>query len=57
MTRKHFQLIAGILKKVKPVEDDSGQWRAIIKETIVMLKSTNPRFDSIRFKTACGYND
>lgn len=60
MTRKDYQLIAGVLQQNRA---QFGQYdeRAITLDAVAhqfatALEDTNPRFDRARFLTACGVN-
>ena len=48
MTRKHFEAVAGIL------ESQGADYRACL-DFAVYFKDLNPRFDTVRFLTACGH--
>jgi hypothetical protein len=57
MTKKDFELIAGVLKGLR---EDFGNLPValdvIAVEIASELQHTNDRFDSARFLTACGVN-
>lgn len=55
MTRKHFELIAEILRSQEPptYSDDYYIWSDIVDEFCDKLKGENPNFDSERFRKAC----
>lgn len=57
MTRSHFQMIADSIATVRaanPGANSSATLEALAHEFAAKLSSTNPRFDSRRFLTACG---
>ena len=63
MTRKDFELIAEILNGAQSYEQNfndnkerAGAIKALAHTFAGALVSTNPRFDSARFLTACGVN-
>ena len=49
MTRKHFQMIANIVKNI----DDPKVRHQVAMDFAMALKSENPRFDISRFVGAC----
>jgi hypothetical protein len=49
MTRKHFQMIANVVKNI----DDPNVRHAVAMEFALKLKDMNPRFDISRFVGAC----
>ena len=49
MSRKHFEEIARI---ISGVEDNRERWR-LTAEMCRVLRETNPRFDSEKFRQAC----
>ena len=61
LTRKDFVKFAEIFRAQKPNETGFQQsvllanWRQLIDDQCVVFKANNPRFDPIRFKTACNY--
>ncbi len=50
MTRKHFQLIANIVKNI----DDPKTRQSVAMDFAHALTGENPNFDVCRFVTACG---
>ena len=50
MTKKHFQIIADIVK----LHGTSPTARAMALDFSVAFKKENPRFDTVRFLNACG---
>jgi len=67
MTRKDFELLAGVLKDTKPKLDNAKgraealaavahmeQWAIDVGSIGSALILTNPNFDEYRFLTACG---
>ena len=61
MTRKHFELIARVLAKEKPIlsEDEWHlaqyvQWEIIVESFANMCSDLNPRFNKNTFNKACG---
>lgn len=51
MTRKHFEMIAAIIKDCH----DEPTWR-VAHRVADALAESNPRFDRARFLEACGVN-
>lgn len=51
MTRKDFELIAKAIKTLDDVTPE--QKRSIAYDFALVLEQTNPRFDGVRFVTAC----
>ena len=49
MTRKHFQMIADVVKNI----DDHKVRHAVAMDFAVRLKAENPRFSVSRFVGAC----
>ena len=49
MTRKHFQMIANVVKNI----DDPKTRHAVAMDFAMRLKAENPRFDISRFVGAC----
>jgi hypothetical protein len=49
MTRKHFQMIANVVKNI----DDPNVRHAVAMDFALKLKDMNPRFDISRFVGAC----
>ena len=49
MTRKHFQMIANVVKNI----DDPKTRHAVAMDFAMRLKAENPRFDISRFVSAC----
>jgi len=49
MTRKHFQMIANVVKNI----DDHKVRHAVAMDFALKLKAENPRFDISRFVSAC----
>jgi hypothetical protein len=64
MTKKDYELIAGVLnglsKEWKTINQLDEKTERVIEHTArrlsMALESTNERFDSARFLTACGVN-
>lgn len=67
MTRKDFELLAGVLKDTKPELDRTenrdkalrtlgayDRWAKVVAEMGSVLILTNTNFDEYRFLTACG---
>lgn len=64
MTRKDFELIADILSTGKPypctrdvlhlADGTVHPWLYMVRCASARLRATNPRFDTVRFETACG---
>ena len=65
MQRRHFQLIAEVLKDSRPEAfpespvglDAHVQWGRTVEGMAIALASTNPGFDRARFLKACGMED
>ena len=61
MTRKHFQLIAEVIKQLPSFEceqdSDVVRHSAIVARFAEALATTNPRFDQERFAAACNGKD
>lgn len=59
MTKKDYILLAQALKDNHPTINDGmihlSVWNSIVLDIAKALQSDNPRFDSARFLTACGY--
>jgi hypothetical protein len=55
MSKKHFELIAAILREAKAVSSLPGEVDRISVMFARMLPSTNENFDVQRFLRACGY--
>lgn len=61
MSKKHFVLLARILRECKPC--DGGKhyvalvlfWRALVEKFAYELQTTNPLFEQGRFYDACEY--
>ena len=49
MTRKHFQMIANVVKNI----DDPKVRHAVAMDFALKLKAENPRFDISKFVGAC----
>ncbi len=49
MTRKHFQMIADVVKNI----DNNKVRHAVAMDFAIRLKAENPRFDISRFVGAC----
>ena len=49
MTRKHFQMIADVVKQIK----DTSERHDAAHRFVVELRKTNPAFQASRFLTAC----
>jgi len=60
MTRKDYQLIAGVFNEALQTTQDDPKAVKAIRLTAMFLSSDlerdNPRFDRARFLTACGVN-
>jgi hypothetical protein len=57
MTKKDFELIAAVLISNRPSPYDGDkfdQWVYVVEDFVSKLRTTNPRFNSERFRTACG---
>lgn len=57
MSRRHLELIAEVLREVKPAfptQGESLQWRWTVERFTAELNSVNDRFDAARFEKACG---
>jgi len=57
MTRKDFELIAGILKAQRPfaqTDDERNLLNDTVKVFAERLKATNQQFNAERFIRACG---
>lgn len=58
MTKKHYQLLANILRNHIVVEQlagsQLGKEAELVAQLNTALKRDNPRFDYKRFKEACG---
>ena len=54
MTRKDFQLVAGVLLGAKGYMPELA-WQRLVINTAQELAQTNPRFDHARFASACGW--
>lgn len=54
MTRKDFQLVAGVLLGAKSYMPEL-QWQRLVLVTAGQLAQTNERFDEKRFVLACGW--
>ncbi len=50
MTRKHFQMIANIVKNI----EDQNTRTQVAMDFAHALRGENPRFDICRFVEACG---
>jgi hypothetical protein len=60
MQRRHFKAIADALNAVRPVADNSEQyrmWQRTVARFTSMCARQNPRFQSDKFRTACGCYD
>jgi len=58
--RRHYRKIAEVLKACYPEDGASLEvivWKTIVLKCIEMFKKDNFRFDSIKFKKACGYEE
>lgn len=49
VTRKTFKAIADV---VASIEDHRTRW-AVTSKLVAILRATNPRFDSEKFRAAC----
>lgn len=57
MTKKDFELIAAALNQSRPSPYDGDkfdQWVYVVEDMVSKLRTTNDRFNSERFRTACG---
>lgn len=52
MSKKDYQFIADIFRKLKPVTDNRDFDR-VLEEAMDKLAADNPRFDRERFEAAC----
>lgn len=58
MTKKHYVIIAAILKRWKPTPADTKEyrvWSSIVYDITTTLEKYNPLFDRARFLEACGF--
>lgn len=64
LTKKHFKTIAEIISKCKDEIEQDGTDTSEAKNFILLeivadfedyFAETNPRFDGIKFRTACGF--
>jgi hypothetical protein len=53
MTRRHYELVAGTINRLKAYLDDKSR-RRVALEFAEALAGTNDRFDRERFMKACG---
>lgn len=53
--RKHFELVAQVLRAQKPKGDFYPEWSAIVNHFCIQFHSLNAKFDEAKFKTACGH--
>lgn len=56
MTRKDFELVAGVLRGAKGYMPELN-WQRLVLVTMEELNQTNPRFDSMKFALACGWEN
>ncbi len=56
MTRKDCQLLADIIKRHQKISPN-GVAKPIALELANNLKQDNPRFNIVRFLSACGFSD
>jgi hypothetical protein len=64
MTKKDFELLANALRVSKPTIDEAvypliakveyEQWLTSIEYIVDALRTTNPRFNKVKFMNACG---
>jgi hypothetical protein len=64
MRRKHYEALAGALKRSKPKEEDYDNpygyemamlvWRRTVRYIVAELKKDNDKFNIIKFEDACG---
>lgn len=60
MTRKDFELIAGVIKALRQDQRDRGAFahnpdlKEVAEWFALTLQEENPRFDRDKFLTACG---
>ena len=58
MQRRHFELIARIIKESRPsLNLTAGQQAGLAEDFAMELSELNPRFDMARFKKACGVKE
>lgn len=57
MTRKDFELIAGVLREARPMTMDDGLFDYLAHAFVEALTSTNPDFNRDRFLRAAGVED
>ena len=56
MTRKHFILLASVLRDLRPVKTDRSKfrkWNKAVNQVAEMCDEKNDRFDKERFVHAC----
>jgi len=56
MTRKHYVAIARALQFAKPKVNDPKYyaWKTLVSEMVSICAADNPRFNSDKFRAACG---
>ena len=54
MTRKDFELVAGVLRGAKGYMPELN-WQRLVLVTSNELQDRNPRFDRMKFVMACGW--
>ena len=60
MTKKHYEAIASILERMHPDEDslsyqyELSRFTELAERLADYFATDNPRFDRVRFLTACG---
>ena len=54
MTRKDFELIAGVIKGQRKPHNDTETIEELAREMADALAGTNDRFDRAKFLKACG---
>jgi len=54
--RRHFALVAGILKETRPQGDNGAilQWHSMVRAFALTFGQVNPNFKRSRFYDACG---
>jgi hypothetical protein len=58
MTRKHYQLLADMIRREYEVYENDAATLASVADTLATIcKADNPRFDRDRFLEACGMPD
>jgi hypothetical protein len=52
LTRKHFEMLAQVLRELRPTADPRT-WHHAYNAITAMCMDSNPLFDTARFKKAC----